>query len=437
MKAPLWFPQSFFSRTLWLVLIVVLFSKALTLVYLMMNEDVLVDRQYSHGAALTLRAYWAANPEDRGDIAEAAGLKRVTRAEVPASEEHWPYSEIFQRQMQSELGPDTETRVRAKSPPALWVHAPTLGEDWIRVPLYPHPLRGQRIWSVLGWFLGIGLLSTAAAWIFVRQLSAPLKRLVIAARQFGQGRSVRLPVGDTPSEMAEVYRAFNQMAEDVEQAGRERELMLAGVSHDLRTPLTRLRLSLEFLDHDSELTDDMVRDIEDMDAILDQFLAFIRDGRDEPVEDLVLPELIREVVAPYNQKSEQVRLFLEPIPAFPLRRVSIKRLIVNLIENALRYGGSPVEIVLSVAGDHSAPYVVLSVMDRGAGIDPSELSNIVNPFIRGDSARGGKGAGLGLAIVKRIASLHGGSVELRNRTGGGLEARICLPLGLLLPRDAA
>ncbi|UCJ18191.1 HAMP domain-containing protein [Pseudomonas sp. MM211] len=437
MKAPLWFPQSFFSRTLWLVLIVVLFSKALTLVYLMMNEDVLVDRQYSHGAALTLRAYWAADPEDRANIAEAAGLKRVPRTEVPASEEHWPYSEIFQRQMQSELGPDTETRVRAKSPPALWVHAPTLGNDWLRVPLYPHPLRGQRIWSVLGWFLGIGLLSTAAAWIFVRQLSAPLKRLVFAARQFGQGRSVRLPVSDTPSEMAEVYRAFNQMAEDVEQAGRERELMLAGVSHDLRTPLTRLRLSLEFLDHDSELTDDMVRDIEDMDAILDQFLAFIRDGRDEPVEELNLPELIREVVAPYNQKQEQVSLFLESVPAFPLRRVSIKRLIVNLIENALRYGGSAVEIVLSVADDHSAPYVVLSVLDRGTGIDPSELGNIVNPFIRGDRARGGQGAGLGLAIVKRIASLHGGSVELRNRTGGGLEARICLPLGLVLPRDAA
>lgn len=437
MKAPLWFPQSFFSRTLWLVLIVVLFSKALTLVYLMMNEDVLVDRQYSHGAALTLRAYWAADAEDRANIAEAAGLKRVPRTEVPASEEHWPYSEIFQRQMQSELGPDTETRVRAKSPPALWVHAPTLGDDWLRVPLYPHPLRGQRIWSVLGWFLGIGLLSTAAAWIFVRQLSAPLKRLVFAARQFGQGRSVRLPVSDTPSEMTEVYRAFNQMAEDVEQAARERELMLAGVSHDLRTPLTRLRLSLEFLNHDSELTDDMVRDIEDMDAILDQFLAFIRDGRDEPVEELNLPELIREVVAPYNQKQEQVSLFLEAVPAFPLRRVSIKRLIVNLIENALRYGGSAVEIVLSVADDHSAPYVVLSVLDRGTGIDPSELGNIVNPFIRGDRARGGQGAGLGLAIVKRIASLHGGSVELRNRTGGGLEARICLPLGLLLPRDAA
>ena len=237
--------------------------------------------------------------------------------------------------------------------------------------------------------------------------------------------------------MTEVYRAFNQMAEDVEQAGRERELMLAGVSHDLRTPLTRLRLALEFMDHDSELTEDMVRDIEDMDAILDQFLAFIRDGRDEPVEELDFSELVRETLAPYNQNGERVRLCLEPIPPFPLRRVSTKRLLTNLVENALNHGGGDaVEVVASLAGDYNAPYVVLSVLDRGNGIDPAELDSIFNPFIRGDRARGGRGTGLGLAIVRRIAALHGGSVELRNRSGGGLEARVRLPLGLLLPRDA-
>src|SRR3982750_2398000 len=98
MKTPLWFPQSFFSRTLWLVLIVVLFSKALTLVYLLMNEDVLVDRQYSHGVALTLRAYWAADESDRQTIADAAGLIRVVGGGVPEGEQHWPYSEIYQRQ---------------------------------------------------------------------------------------------------------------------------------------------------------------------------------------------------------------------------------------------------------------------------------------------------------------------------------------------------
>lgn len=436
MKTPLWFPQSFFARTLWLVLAVVLFSKALTLVYLLMNEDVLVDRQYSHGVALTLRAYWAADEENREKIAEGAGLKRVVGTGVPEGEQHWPYSEIYQRQMQAELGEDTEVRLRIHAPPALWVQAPSLGDGWLKVPLYPHPLRGQKIWNVLGWFLAIGLLSTASAWIFVRQLNQPLKRLVFAARQLGQGRSVRLPISDTPSEMTEVYRAFNQMAEDVEQAGRERELMLAGVSHDLRTPLTRLRLSLSLLANESDLTDDMVRDIEDMDAILDQFLAFIRDGRDEPVEEVDLSDLVREVVAPFNQPEEQVRLCLEPIPPFPLRRVSIKRLLNNLIGNALHHAGQGVEVAAYVSGDTSAPYVVLSVLDRGAGIDPGELEAIFNPFIRGDRARSGKGTGLGLAIVKRIAAQHGGNVELRNRSGGGIEARVRLPLGLLLPRDA-
>lgn len=437
MRTPVWFPQSVFARILWLVLIVVLFSKALTLVYLLMNQDMLVDRQYSHGTALTLRAYWAADPASREAISEAAGLRRLAPEQVPDGEYHWPYTEVLEEQMRLELGEGTQLRMRALRAPKLWVQAPALGPDWIEVPLYPYPLKGQRIWSVLGWFLAIGLLSTAAAWLLVRQLSLPLKRLVYAAREIGRGRSVRLPVSDTPSEMTELYRAFNQMSADVEQAARERELMLAGVSHDLRTPLTRLRLSLELLPEDNELVDDMVRDIEDMDAILDQFLAFIRDGRDEPQEELDLNELIREVAAPLNQNEERVRLCLEPLPPMRLRRVSVKRLLSNLLENALRHGGSGVEVCASLSGAEAAPYVVLSVLDRGPGIDPGELGDIFTPFIRGDRARSSKGTGLGLAIVKRIAAQHGGSVELRNRSGGGVEARVCLPLGLLLPRDAS
>ena len=429
MKTSLFYPQSFFARTLWMVLLAVLFSKALTLIYLMLNEDVLVDRQYSHGAALTLRAYWASPLSERAAIAKAAGLQLVAEDDVPIGEQHWPYSDIFSEQMRTELGEDTRVQIRAQNPPSLWVHAPELGPDWIRVPLYPHPLRGQRVWNLVAWFLGIGLLSTGAAWIFVSQLSAPLKRLVIAARMFGQGRSVRLPVDvDTASEMAEVYRAFNQMTDDVEQAGRERELMLAGVSHDLRTPLTRLRLSLELLDSDNELTSDMVRDIEDMNAILDQFLAFIRDGRDEPMETCDLSELINSVVAPFSQQGHEIRVCLEAMPSLPLRRVSIKRMLVNLLENALRYGGQGVEVAASVVHDEDVPYVAISVLDRGDGVNPEDLQRMFNPFIRGDQARGGQGAGLGLAIVQRIAAQHGGIVELHNRAGGGLEATGCLPI---------
>ena len=437
MKTPVWFPQSFFARTLWLVLAVVLFSKVLTLVYLMINEDVLVDRQYSHGTALTLRAYWAVKGDDRERVAAASGLKLLDEKDVPIGEYHWPYSEVFERQMQHELGPNTQVRVRTQPSPALWVEAPSLGNRWVEVPLYPFALRGQRIWSVLGWSLVIGLLSTGAAWIFVSQLNLPLKRLVFAARQIGKGHSIRLPVSDTPSEMTELYRAFNQMAEDVEQAARERDLMLAGVSHDLRTPLTRLRLSLELMDSDPELSEDMVRDVEDMNAILDQFLAFIRDGRGEPVELLDLGDLVREVAAPYNQQGEKVHLQLDPMPPLSLRRISIKRLLSNLIENAMRYAGPEVDVTAHINTEGSAPYIVLSVLDQGKGLTPSEIEEVFNPFIRGDRARGGQGAGLGLAIVKRIVAQHAGTVELRNRPTGGLEARVCLPLGLMLPRDAS
>jgi len=431
-----WLPQSFFVRTLWLVLGVVLFSKALTLIYLFFNEDVLLDRQYSHGAALTLRAFWATQGEQREAVAASTGLRLREDSEVPPGESHWPYVEIFQRQMQMELGEDTETRLRIRQPPMLWVRAPSLGEDWVEVPLYPHPLRGQRIWGVLGWFLLIGLCSTAAAWIFVRQLSAPFKRLIKAVRKLGQGQSVRLPVGDTPSEMTELYRAFNQMAEDVEQATRERELMLAGVSHDLRTPLTRLRLALELQAVDDDLSADMIRDIEDMDGILDQFLAFIRDGRAEPLEPCDLSELVRETAAPFNHPNLRVSLHLQDIAPLSLRRLSMKRLLSNLLENALQHAVSPVEVTTSLATYDKTRYAVLCVLDRGPGIAEGELPHICNPFTRGNQARSGRGTGLGLAIVKRIAQQHGGRFELKNREGGGLEARVYLPISSILAKGA-
>jgi len=430
-KKPHWFSQSFFARTLWLVLGVVLFSKALTLVYLLFNEDVLLDRQYSHGAALTLRAFWATQGEQREAVAASTGLHLRKDNEVPPGESHWPYVEIFQRQMQMELGEDTETRLRIRQPPLLWVRAPSLGEDWVEVPLYPHPLRGQRIWGVLGWFLLIGLCSTAAAWIFVRQLNAPIKRLIRATRKLGQGQSVQLPIEAAhTSEIAELYRAFNQMAEDVEQATRERELMLAGVSHDLRTPLTRLRLAMELQDVDDDLSADMIRDIEDMDGILDQFLAFIRDGRAEPLEPCDLTELVRETASAFNHPEPCVALHLQDIAPLMLRRLSIKRLLSNLLGNALQHAGSPVEVITSITTDDKLHYAVLCVLDRGPGIAEGELAHICNPFTRGNQARSGRGTGLGLAIVKRIAQQHGGRFELKNREGGGLEARVCLPLPL-------
>ncbi|WP_256663692.1 ATP-binding protein [Pseudomonas sp. gcc21] len=422
-------PRSFFARTLLLVLVVTLFSKLLTIVYLMSNEDLLVDRQYSHGTAMLVHAYWTSNPEARADLERMTGMELVPEESVPQGEIHWPYSGIFTNQVRDELGDRTQVRVRTREEPAIWIHQANYGNNWLKVPLYAHPLRGQRIWWVVTWLLSIGMLSTATAWIFVRQLNRPLKVLELAARRVGRGQRIRLLDTGGPAEIAEVYRAFNQMAHDVEQANRDRTLLLAGVSHDLRTPLTRMRLSTEMLSsNDPELTEGMIRDIEDMDAILDQFMAFIREGNAEASEPADINELIREVAAPLNTGEEKVRLCLEPVPSTPLRRLSIKRAITNLIENALKHGGSGVEVCTYETRTGAQRYLVVAVLDRGPGIEPAESESLFTPFTRGDRARSTKGTGLGLAIVKRIADTHGATVQLLNRGGGGTEARLSIPI---------
>lgn len=423
-------PRSFFARSILVLMVVVLFTMFLTLVYLLSNEDLLVDRQYSHGTAMLVQAYWSSDAETRREIEKITGLQLVSPDAVPRGEFHWPYSGIFTRQLRDELGDQTRVRVRVSQDPAIWIHQPGYYRGhWLQVPLMAHPLRGQRIWMVITWLLSIAMLSIGAAWVLVRQLIRPLKALERAAERIGQGRNVRLLDTGGPAEIAQVYHAFNQMAQDVEQASRERALLLAGISHDLRTPLTRMRLSSELLSSaEPELTEGMIRDIEDMDAILDQFMTYIRDGSTEPLEQTDVNELICEVVAPLNIGEEQVRLCLEALPSLPLRRLSIKRVLSNLIENALRHGGDDVEVATYITRAAAQPYLVISVRDRGPGIDPIESESLFTPFIRGDRARTTKGTGLGLAIVKRIADSHGATVQLLNRSGGGTEARLSFPL---------
>ena len=422
-------PRSFFGRTILLVLMVTLFSQVLTLLYLLSNEDLLVDRQYSHGTAMLVRAYWASGPAARHDIEEMTGIRVMVPEQVPQGEVHWPYSGIFTHQLRDELGDQTEVRVQTQNHPAVWIHQPIYGNYWLKVPLYAHPLRGQRVWLVVTWLVLIGMLSTAAAWLLVRQLNHPLKMLERAAQRIGRGQTVRLLDTSGPSEISEVYRAFNQMSQDVEQANRDRTMLLAGVSHDLRTPLTRMRLSSELLsDAEPELTDGMIRDIEDMDAILEQFMSYIRDGSAEPTEEADINELIREVVAPLNSNGEVVRLCLAEVPRLSLRRLSMKRVLINLIDNALVHGGSGVEVCTYLHNQDGQRLLTVSVLDRGPGVEALENDALFSPFIRGDQARSTKGTGLGLAIVKRIADSHGARVQLLNRVDGGTEARLSFVL---------
>jgi two-component system osmolarity sensor histidine kinase EnvZ len=219
------------------------------------------------------------------------------------------------------------------------------------------------------------------------------------------------------------------MSADLKQMDDERALLLAGVSHDLRTPLSRIRLGLEMLGRpeDETLKNGLVQDIEDIDLSINQFLDFARGVESEalvPASDL--NEQVRVVLERYQRAGKAVSARLGALPPVSLRPRAIQRLLVNLIENALRHGGGTgVEIVTMQSGGH----VMLEVLDRGPGIPPADAERMLQPFTRLDAARGGAGTGLGLAIVDRIARSHGGVAKLLPRDGGGLCARVAFPVG--------
>lgn len=307
-------------------------------------------------------------------------------------------------------------------PRVLWVKLPAREREfWVAIPrtrIERDTASAFIAWGVAG--LGIAILAT---FLLMWRLNRPLSELARAASTLGRGRSPA-PVSETgPSEIREVARAFNQMTEDLQKNERERATFLAGISHDLRTPLTRLRLDVEMLEEkvESAVQRGMVADLNDMNAIIDQFLDFTRTEAAEPISGVNLAEMARSSAERAARSGAQVRCELDEVPVLAMRPLAMQRLIDNLLGNAAKHAGG--EILLRTASEGER--VVLSVLDRGPGIAPAMVERLKQPFTRLDESRSGSsGAGLGLAIASRIASLHGSRLELLPREGGGLEARV-------------
>lgn len=298
-------------------------------------------------------------------------------------------------------------------------------EHWVVMPglLPPREFTG----ALVAVSIGSALLALAGALWIQRRLNRPLLRVVEAAHALAAGREPAPLPEDGPSEVATVSRSFNQLVGSLRRTERERALMLAGISHDLRTPLTKLRLGVEIVRDrmESELAGSMTRSVEEMDAIVGQFLDFARGEGDEPAVPGSLDEIVQALATAGADHGRTMALELGGVPRLPLRPLAIQRAIGNLIENAWRHGRAPVRLSTRVAGGEA----VVEVADHGAGIDPAEAESLKQAFRRGQADRGGAaGAGLGLAIVQRIAQAHGGRLELETPPGGGLHARLCLPL---------
>ena len=215
------------------------------------------------------------------------------------------------------------------------------------------------------------------------------------------------------------------MAHSMKQLEQDRALLMAGISHDLRTPLTRIRLASEMMvDEDQYLKDGIVNDIEDMDAIINQFIAYIRQDQEAIHEPVQINRLIQEVAAAEANRVGDIIVELSDCPEIPMQSIAIKRVLSNLVENAFRYGHGWIKI----SSQYDGKRLGFSVEDNGPGISDTQIPKLFQPFTQGDTARGSVGSGLGLAIIKRIVDRHQGKVNLSNRPEGGLKAQVWLPL---------
>ena len=301
--------------------------------------------------------------------------------------------------------------------PALWMKLETARPTWVA---FAQGARvGARRFSVL-LLAGCALLIGLAAAYFARRLAQPLKQLAAAAPALVRGEDVALATSGAPREVRELQSVLLRASAEVRETAAERGLMLAGISHDLRTPLTRVRFALEMLpDTDPGLRAGMERDIGEIDAILSQFIAYARDGRDEGVENIDLAAVCRNALAAAAFDWEA-----DIAPEAPLRGrpMALLRAVENLLGNAERHGEPTFALRLSRSGD--AWRVVVS--DQGPGLSDDAARRVRQPFVHDGSAGG---TGLGLAIVERIARQHHGELQLLANEPRGLRA-------VLLLRDA-
>ena len=381
---------------------------------------------------LTRAALVAANPDKRltllRDLAESEGV-HLYPVEAGDVIENLPDNLFFRdffKTARSQLGTKTRFASTVNGQKGLWVSFSLDEGDedeyWLMLPGEHAENDFPLHW--LGWGGASLALALLVAWLIVSRVNRPLRSLAQAARELGRGRHPNPIPEHGAVELKQLATSFNRMSEDLKRIDAERAEVLAGISHDLRTPLTRLRLESEMSIADETARQAVVEDIEQMDAILGQFLDYAR-GSDESVEILDINSLVVQTAESTRRTAESAtETRLGTLSAAPVYRNALIRALSNLIGNARKYGGGELSIETRQENDQ----IIIDVMDRGPGIPASEVERLKRPFTRSDTARSNvEGTGLGLAIVERVARQHGGLLELLPRAGGGLIARLRLP----------
>jgi two-component system osmolarity sensor histidine kinase EnvZ len=434
------FPKTLLIRSFMLIVVLIVLSLAASTAILRHAEQQPHIRQTAQLVVsvvnLTRAAVLSAAPEWRSallaELSEAEGLE-VQMAEsgdtLRPLPEHPAELRMMAERVRGSLGSNTRFAAERNGVEALWVSFFIGNEEfWVALPRerIEHPASQM----LLVWGGAILMLALLGAYFIARQVAQPLRQLAQAARQVGQG-AMPLPLPESGAqEIVAVSRAFNQMSADLAANERERALVLAGISHDLRTPLARMRLSAE-LSADESLREGLSADVEQMDAVIRQFLDYARLDENEPAVAADIQAIVQDVAQRFTAQAKSLTLELRPIPQLPVRSLLLKRALGNLLDNAVKYGGGEITVQLEQQGDK----FVVAVADRGAGIPDAQRAAAKRPFIRLEAARSdASGSGLGLAIVERAARLHGGEFHLEQRAGGGLVAKLVLPMAGIASR---
>lgn len=425
-------PQSLAGRTLVLVFAAVLLCQAATFaVFAYYRRDFIVQHgvRVVVGYAQLLQTALNAAPESQRQRLLATmrhddGIHVVAHpAEVETLQEPIiPLMRQIAAQVGAELGENTQVRIRREPPLTFWISLRAADRDWwlvFPIARFEEPLP----WGWLALLTAIIGITLGLSSVFVLGIVRPVRELGAAAQVLGAGcpRPAR-PGG--PLELKRLAESFNTMLGQLQRNERERRVMLAGLPHDLRAPLARLRLRLEMVD-DADLRTGLQRDAEDIQHISRQFLAYLQ-GLDETALTLGAVDLTQRAAVHVRRHRELGRMVSLMAPSSVGVRgnpEALDRLLDNLLENAFRYGAEPVEIRI----EQDAQGVCLTVRDHGPGIAPEHRQRALEPFSQLDAARGIAGnCGLGLAIVEHIARVHGGRVELDSAVGGGLQVRVAL-----------
>ncbi len=352
-------------------------------------------------------------PAEPGDTLEALPDERYIR--------------LVGARIRALLGEHTRIALAVNDVPGFWVSFRLDDQDedeyWLILP-QERALRTFG-WHWLAWGLVALGLALAVAGFIASRITRPLRALGSAAAAVGRGQTPDQLPETGADELCRLAAAFNRMAADLARHDKDRAEVLAGISHDLRTPLTRLRLEAELSIASESARDAVAADIDQMEAVIAQFMDYARGDGGEAPTALRIDALLADVVGRQTALGRDVRGEFDELPRCLGRPRALGRAVTNLIDNAFKYGAPPVEVRAHTKDDR----VIVEVLDRGPGIPAGETESMKRPFTRRDSARSNvTGTGLGLAIVERTARLHGGVLELLARDGGGLTARVSVPL---------